>query len=271
MSTMTANPPVSVRRTLGRLAPALLPLAALALLSLGQQACAKDIPDEAALTAQMAPLGLTVDQGSLREVSPDVLQFTANGSVFHLLDDGKHLVDGILLELDGSKFRNLTDERLRENAAAALKSVTADDLLVFKAQGAQRGRVYVFTDPTCGYCRRFHEEVPALNAAGIEVAYIPWARGTTEGAGFDGITAAWCSKDAQTAYTTLIADPTKLAGPGVAPAASCSMSAAVERSNALARTMRVQGSPAIFDANGRQLGGYVQADQLLKAFSEAAE
>jgi hypothetical protein len=39
----------------------------------------------------------------------------------------------------------------------------------------------------------------------------------------------------------------------------------------MARAMCVQSSPAIFAPDGRQLGGNVQVDQLLKAFHEPAE
>lgn len=38
------------------------------------------------------------------------------------------------------------------------------------------GDVYVFTDPTCGYCRQFEEGVEQYLNAGIQVNYIPFPR-----------------------------------------------------------------------------------------------
>jgi len=109
---LAARSPATVRRSLGRLAPILLPLAALALLALGQRACAADVVDPAFVAQRVAPLGLTPNEGSLREVAPGVIQFVARGAVFHLLGEGRYLVGGTLIELGAEEPKNLTLERI---------------------------------------------------------------------------------------------------------------------------------------------------------------
>ena len=49
---------------------------------------------------------------------------------------------------------------------------STDDMIVFKPAGQTKAIINVFTDVDCGYCRKLHNEVPQLNAMGIEVRYL---------------------------------------------------------------------------------------------------
>ena len=50
-------------------------------------------------------------------------------------------------------------------------------MIIFTPEGKTTGVVYAFTDVDCGYCRRLHQEIPALNAKGIELRYLAFPRG----------------------------------------------------------------------------------------------
>ena len=50
-------------------------------------------------------------------------------------------------------------------------------MVVYPAEGETKSKDYIFTDVDCGYCRKLHKEVPALNKAGIEVRYLAFPRG----------------------------------------------------------------------------------------------
>ena len=60
-------------------------------------------------------------------------------------------------------------------------------MIVYKA-AQEKHVITVFTDITCGYCHKLHEEMKDYNALGITVRYRPSARGRAEpaGAGHEG-------------------------------------------------------------------------------------
>jgi hypothetical protein len=93
----------------------------------------------------------------------------------HLTADGQDALAGSLLDL--STGENLTEAKRSGDRLEALSGFPADDFVLFPAEGEERARVLVFTDTTCPYCRKLHQEVPALRKAGVTIAYIPFPRG----------------------------------------------------------------------------------------------
>jgi thiol:disulfide interchange protein DsbC len=61
-----------------------------------------------------------------------------------------------LLALSESEYKNLTDD------------LSPGEMIVYDSSSKTR-HITVFTDIDCGYCRKLHAEVPALNASGVEV------------------------------------------------------------------------------------------------------
>lgn len=184
-----------------------------------------------------------------------LVEVVAEGSVVYLSEDGRYMVAGEIL--DFAARENLTDTAMAGARARLLEDAPRDRWIRFGPSDAE-STVFVFTDTSCGYCARFHDEVPALNAAGVAVEYIPWPRGGLETPAGRAMNSAWCNDDPRSAYDALIA------GASIAPA-DCDAGFAEAR--VLARSFGVEGTPAIYDANGRQLGGYLQADALLNRLS----
>jgi len=93
----------------------------------------------------------------------------------YLTSDGKHAFTGNLFDL--STGENLTETRRNTDRLDMLSAFPEEDLLRFPAEGKEQTRILVFTDATCPYCRKLHEEVPALRKAGVTIGYIPFPRG----------------------------------------------------------------------------------------------
>ena len=64
-----------------------------------------------------------------------------------------------------------------------LESFPAEDMVVYPAEGDEKASLKVFTDTTCPFCRRLHQEVPELQAAGVAVRYLPFPRSGPDGPG----------------------------------------------------------------------------------------
>lgn len=173
--------------------------------------------------------------------------------------DGRYLIQGDLLELRNGVISNVSDQMMAVERAKALAEVKADDMVIFPAKGGKAKRViYVFTDPDCGYCRKFHQQVEAINARGIEVRYLAFPRGGMSSPVAGKLSSVWCAKDRQRAMT----DAKRGAALAAAPSACKSP---VGQQFALGAGIGVRGTPAVFAQDGMQLGGYMPVDDLAKA------
>jgi thiol:disulfide interchange protein DsbC len=172
--------------------------------------------------------------------------------------DGRYLIQGDLLELRNGAISNVSDQMMAVDRAKALAQVKTEDMVIFPAAGGKAKRViYVFTDPDCGYCRKFHQQVEAINARGIEVRYLAFPRGGLASPVAGKLSSVWCAKDRQRALT----DAKRGAALAAAPLACKSP---VSQQYALGSGIGVRGTPAIFGQDGMQLGGYLPVDELAK-------
>jgi len=173
---------------------------------------------------------------------------------------GEHLlVNAKLLEVNGpGQVVDVLETRKSADRKARLAKLDTQDAVVFKGKGATTTPLYVFTDVDCGYCRKFHEEVPELQAAGIDVVYFAWPRaGVTSPAG-EVMSKIWCAKDQQAAMTKA------KGGSRDATAQESDCTAPIAEQVQLGLKMGVAGTPAVFTTDGTQVGGYVPAKDLIK-------
>lgn len=189
---------------------------------------------------------------------PGVYAVELEGGVVYASADGQYLLQGDLLQIKGKEIVNLTDKANADRRIALLKGINKRDEIIFPAKGKAKAVLTVFTDVDCGYCRKLHEEVPAMNAKGIEIRYLAYPRDLPR-AGANAGTGArmmeiWCNADRAKAMT--------LAKQGKpVPAGKADCKAPISEQFALGRQMGVTGTPAIFNAKGEQLGGYISADR----------
>jgi thiol:disulfide interchange protein DsbC len=100
-----------------------------------------------------------------------------------------------------------------------------------------------------------HREVPELNKAGIAVRYLAFPRSGLEGESFKKAAAVWCSADRQKAMTA--------AKQGKSVSAKTCENPVAKQFN-LGQAMGVSGTPAVYTADGEQIGGYIPAAELIQ-------
>ncbi|HET8730649.1 MAG TPA: thioredoxin fold domain-containing protein [Moraxellaceae bacterium] len=171
--------------------------------------------------------------------------------------DGRYLIQGDLLEIRDTNLVSVSDQALAGGRSQALAKVKLDDMVIFPAKGKPQKILYVFTDVDCGYCRKFHTQVPELNQRGVEVRYLAFPRGGPASPVVAKLASVWCAKDRQQALT----DAKK---GGALPAAPATCKAPIKSEYELGEALGVRGTPALFSQDGMQLGGYVSAAELAK-------
>jgi thiol:disulfide interchange protein DsbC len=175
-----------------------------------------------------------------------------SGRILYASGDGQFLIQGALYDLSADQPRNLTTAAEAAGIGEVINALPKDQLVIF-APDKPKTHVTIFTDVDCGYCRLLHSEVDELNALGIEVRYAAFPRSGPDQASAKIMESIWCAKDRQTAMTEA-----KLGN----KIETLTCDNPVKEQFALGQQVGVQGTPAIFMANGVMVPGYKPAAQL---------
>lgn len=179
-----------------------------------------------------------------------VLQVMTDRGIFYVSQDAKYLLHGRIYNMD-EEMKNETEAALvgvRKDGIAAFN----DDVIEFKADN-EKYVISVFTDITCGYCRKLHNEIDEYNKQGITVRYLAFPRAGLGSKGFDDMVSVWCADNKQEAMTNA------KAGNDVA---SKSCETKVAEQYQFGQRVGVTGTPAIVFSDGSMEPGYRPAEQL---------
>ena len=185
-----------------------------------------------------------------------IYEVVLGGRVLYTDEKGSFVFIGSLLDLRGGGERNLTEERSTQLAAQALKQST--DLAIKRVRGNGRRVVYTFEDPNCGWCRKFHGELSKLNNVTIYTFLWPILSPDS----VEKSKLVWCAKDRVKAW-----DDMMTRGNVQVQEAGKGCDTPIEKNLALAKRFDARGTPAVYLADGRQVGGFVTADKLEEALA----
>lgn len=184
---------------------------------------------------------------------PGLYEVLLGTDVYYLSEDGRYILQGDLIDL-GNRV-NLSERERASARRQILESIPATETIDFAPSTAQH-TVYVFTDITCGYCRRFHRDMAELNKKGVAVRYLAYPRAGIGSDSFKDMESVWCAADPNDAITQA------KQGSDVLPA-QCDNP--VKRQYELGQSLGIRGTPAIYLEGGQELPGYVPPDDLLQA------
>ena len=192
-------------------------------------------------------------------------QIITDGRIFYLADSGDHLFIGELFGINGG-WKNFTEPRLMQ-ARREMIEKNSTGYVEYKAL-EEKYQIYVFTDPTCGYCNLLHGRMAEYNKAGITVRYLAWPRGgitpNPRAGGYSpsylNMKRAWCSDDVKS-------DLDKLFAKNNLTVPVCENSV-VDAHYKLGKKFGVTGTPAIVLPSGNVQRGYLSPADLLKVLGE---
>ena len=208
--------------------------------------------DSATIKQSLAKLGVQSTDIQPSPVSGMSTVLT-DGGVLYVTDDGKHVIQGPMYDVSGAQPVNVTNSLLVGKLNALEK-----EMIIYKAP-QEKHVITVFTDITCGYCHKLHEEMKDYNALGITVRYLAFPRAGVQSQPEQDMKAIWCAKDRNKAFDDA------MSGKGIQPA-SCDID--IANHYALGVQFGVTGTPAIVLNNGYVVPGY-QGPKEMKAFLDA--
>ncbi len=234
-----------------------LTIAALAASLVGSTAAAA-AHDEAELLRELTRAfpGTRISSVS-RTPIPGLYEVWMGGTVAFVSNrDVRYLVFGRLF--DTQTMQDLTAPKLAQAEAASLREtgtpIAVDRLPLIDAIETVRGdgsrRIYVFSDPACPYCKRLEPELAKLDNVTIFTFVVPF-----QGHALPlGIV---CARDRARAWREFMLDG---ATPSFGSAEGCSHP--LERNLALARELRITGTPTLLFDDGGRIAGYAPVEQI---------
>ena len=228
---------------------------ALACLGLGASVHAADLKAPAAKEVlervRQTMSNLPADTAVQESPVPGLYELRIEKDVVYVDATARFVLKGELF--DNQTQTNLTEARVNELLRVPFEQLPRQDGFDI-VRGKGKRHLVIFEDPNCGYCKRLERDLIKLDDVRITVNLIPIL-------GADSMAkskAIWCSADRA---ATWIAWMTK----GVAPKSSseCDTSA-IERNLAFANRVKVNGTPALFFADGSRVPGAIGLDEIEK-------
>lgn len=194
---------------------------------------------------------------------PGFREVVVAGQVAYVSDDGRYLfvpgAGGALY--DTQKKDNLTEASLATLRRKLIDTIPAADRIVF-APADPKYRVTVFTDISCGFCRKFHSEIADYNRQGIAVEYVAFPRAGIGSDDYRRMVAVWCAPDRKKALTDAKNDR---------PVPSRSCKSPVDMEYDIGQRVGLTGTPMVVAEDGTQLGGYVPPARLRQLLDEKSK
>ncbi|WP_404402582.1 bifunctional protein-disulfide isomerase/oxidoreductase DsbC [Idiomarina seosinensis] len=203
-------------------------------------------------TSKLEKLGIQVGEVSETSIS-GLYQITSNQGIFYVSKDGNRLLAGNLFDLTKEQPENLTEQAMAELRQQQLQRVE-DEMVVYPASD-EKYEITVFTDTTCGYCQRMHENLGQYLDRGITVRYLAFPRGGMNSKGGRELQTVWCADEPAKALT-------KLKSGEQVDSRSCDNPVASHYR--MGQAFGVTGTPAIVLPDGRMLPGLRTADALVE-------
>lgn len=213
----------------------------------------------------LAQVGLNVQEVKASPM-PGISQVLTNQGLFFMSEDGRYLIAGNVLDLQ--QWQTVRGQQVPANLKDQLMAPLIQQKLVeqkdqfieYKAPN-EKYVVHVFTDPSCGFCRKLHHEMKDYHNAGITIRYLAYPRA---GVASDiGLTMQhiWCARDKNGAMDRAKAEKSVAKTMCQNPVAS---------QHELGQFFGINGTPALVLPDGSILPGYLPANALLQQLTSGS-
>lgn len=165
------------------------------------------------------------------------------------------MMGGTLYDIRTMPARNITQDTTQKIAAKLMTG--SHDSAIKMVRGNGKRVLYTFEDPNCGYCRELYKELAKMTDVTVYTFLLPiLSPDSTEKS-----RAIWCARDRAKAWEQVMLK-------GALSEASKPCDAPLAKNSEISQKLGIRGTPAIYMANGQQLGGFIPAQQIELAFTK---
>mgnify|MGYP001170616006 FL=1 len=192
---------------------------------------------------------------SIEKINNSFFEILIGEQIFYLTTDLNYLLAGNVIDINSGI--NLTQQKIENFRLSVLDTLDKNDTIIYKPEQTDHV-ITVFTDITCPYCKKLHNEISNLLENNIEVRYVLFPRNGIDDDAYTNMSSLWCSENRKNllekAFDGDFIDEIKCDNP-------------LMRNLELAYTLRVNGTPMIFTESGKVIPGYVPYKQILSTLN----
>lgn len=193
------------------------------------------------------------------------------GSYFVVLSDGSntYYTKGSDNMVVGDIFNIKTKKNVSESLKGGynlkvLEAFEDSEKIFYLSDKENADMVTIYTDPTCGFCRKIHENIEKYNELGISIAYIPFPRGDEGTRPYEELKQVWCSNDRKESLNLAKHDKANQIKSNIQNDCVATVRKGVETGHKL----QVRGTPSIYTENGYNIPGFVEPEKLREVIDQ---
>ena len=194
----------------------------------------------------------TVNIKDIKKIDNNFHEIIINNQIYYATNDGKYLIIGNVIDLQTKE--SITENTKMKQRLSIINSIEKENLVIYKPEETKHV-LTVFTDTSCPYCQKLHNEVPRLLENGIEVRYILFSRNGDGVEAYKQLASAWCSKNKEEAVESLFE------GDILDDVDICENP--LNKNSEYASLLSVEGTPTIFLEDGRVIPGYQNSKNII--------
>lgn len=186
----------------------------------------------------------------------------AENDTFYINEEATHMFIGQAVTINENGVANFISESdITKKRRKLLGIINKKELIIKKSENAIE-TLFVFTDITCPFCKKFHKDINKINELGYEIVYIPYSRDNNNQEIKNTMNKIWCSKKMEE-YTKAINNEIYIK---------------TNKNNKecknftdyyinIANEMEIIGTPFILTSKGVLLGGYQNYSSFLMSLN----
>ena len=182
---------------------------------------------------------------SIKKIDDNFHEILINNQIYYATNDGKYLIVGSVIDLDTKE--SITENTKMRQRLSIIESIEEKNLVIYKPTKTDYV-LTIFTDTSCPYCQKLHDELPDLLENNIEIRYVIFSRNGSDVDTYQQLLSAWCANDRLDAIEELFQ------GELLDESDGCDNP--LNKNFEYASMLSVEGTPTIFLEDGRIIPGY---------------
>jgi len=171
----------------------------------------------------------------IKKIDDNFHEIIINKQIYYATNDGKYLIVGNVINLNTKE--SITENTKMNQRLSIIDSIDMKNYMIFKPKKTDH-ILTIFTDTSCPYCQKLHNEIPDLLENNIEIRYVLFSRNGNDVDAYQQLVSAWCSDDKVDALEDLFA------GDILEDISNCENP--IARNFDYAGSLSVEGTPTIF-------------------------
>ena len=218
--------------------------------------CTKNVTTESDVENAMNEKYPHIKIDSVERLNDSFFEIAIQDQIFYLTTDFRHLIAGNIIDFQSGI--NLTENSIKVKRKSFLSKIKNEDTVIYKPKKVNH-TITIFTDTSCPYCQKMHNEINDLLENNIAIRYVLFSRNGVDDDAYEDMVSVWCADDRKTALDQVFKN-------NFIRDMECNNP--IKDNYNLASDLNVNGTPMIFIEDGTVIPGYVSSRKIIEILAQ---